>query len=176
MCCKPWLEIPITNDWYNPKGNTTLVDLEDYELVREEKWGITGWGYVGRYASATEKADGWGKVILLSRYLVNCNAKDTNTTVDHINRDIFDNRKCNLRIATRSQNSMNRPRPKKASSKYKGVFFCKQTGRWKAAIMKDKKSIWIGRFDTEEAAALAYNKYANEIFGTFAFLNKVTGT
>lgn len=58
--------------------------------------------------------------------------------------------------------------------KYKGVSFCKQTGRWVAQIGFEYQNIKIGRFDTPEEAALAYNVRAVQYFGEFAFQNEVT--
>ena len=48
-----------------------------------------------------------GKLIYLHRYLLGCNNGD-NKTIDHINNNKLDNRLCNLRIATMSEQNMNR--------------------------------------------------------------------
>jgi hypothetical protein len=90
---------------------------------------------------------------------------DTVPELDHINRNRNDNRIENLRPCTHSQNLGNsRPRV----HKYKGVTFCKSTRKWRAQL-----SGHIGRFDTIEEAALAYNAKAIEYFGEFALLNEV---
>lgn len=39
------------------------------------------------------------------------------------------------------------------TSKYIGVGYCKQTGKWKVQLMDNGKSVWLGRHDTEEKAA-----------------------
>ena len=88
--------------------------------------------------------------------------------IDHINGNKMDNRIENLRLCTRSQNMSNRGKNKNNSSGFKGVSFCKQTGRWVAQITVDRKNKKIGRFDTKEEAADAYSKMAKEIFGEFA--------
>ena len=93
--------------------------------------------------------------------------------VDHINRNKLDNRKSNLRIATRSENCANRGSFQESSSKYKGVHWSKKTGRWEVAIRKDGKQIYIGGFDDEIAAASAYNNYARKLWGDFAVLNDI---
>jgi HNH endonuclease/AP2 domain len=86
--------------------------------------------------------------------------------LDHINRDRGDNRIENLRPCTHSQNLGN---SRARVHKYKGVTFCKATEKWRAQMNGH-----LGRFDTIEEAALAYNAAAIEHFGEFAHLNKVT--
>lgn len=75
--------------------------------------------------------------------------------IDHINGVKTDNRACNLREATNSQNGKNLGLSKANLSGIKGVSFETYTGRWKATIRVDGKSISIGRFDSIEQAALA---------------------
>lgn len=85
--------------------------------------------------------------------------------LDHLNRVRHDNRIENLRPCTHTQNLGNmRPRV----HEHKGVTFCKQTGKWRAQLKGH-----LGRFDTIEEAALAYNRAAVEYFGDFAHLNEV---
>lgn len=89
--------------------------------------------------------------------------------LDHIDRDRLNNKIENLRPCTRSQNIGN-SRPRK--HKYKGVSFCKSTGRWRAVCA----ARCMGRHDTIEEAALAYNIAAIQHFGEFAYLNQVDQT
>lgn len=60
--------------------------------------------------------------------------------VDHINRNRADNRLCNLRLATRSQNMRN--------STNLGVHFSNTRNRWVATIGVNSKQIYLGSFDT----------------------------
>lgn len=92
------------------------------------------------------------------------------TELDHINRVRHDNRIENLRLCTHAQNLGNmRPRV----HKYKGVTFCKCTNRWRAQICVDYSTVHLGRYDTIEEAAAAYNQAAREHFGEFAHLNEI---
>jgi hypothetical protein len=86
--------------------------------------------------------------------------------LDHINRTRDDNRIENLRPCTHSQNLGN---SKPRVHKYKGVTFCNKTDKWRAQLNGH-----IGRYDTIEEAALAYNEAAKKHYGEFANLNKVT--
>ncbi|MFI7610674.1 HNH endonuclease [Nonomuraea terrae] len=95
--------------------------------------------------------------------------------VDHINRNPLDNRRENLRPATRSQNAQNR-RGWSAVG-YKGVRRRKcgkdrLTGwSYDAYINVDGKSIRLGRRKTAEEAARLYDDAAKEHFGELAALN-----
>lgn len=93
--------------------------------------------------------------------------------VDHINGNILDNRRSNLRICTHQQNCVNKPSTKEG---YKGIYKL-PSGRYQARISnksnKSKPVICIGTFDTENEAAEAYNKKALELHGEFARLNVI---
>ena len=88
--------------------------------------------------------------------------------VDHINGDKSDNRFSNLRPATVSQNSMNRPKQTNNTSGYKGVLWDKSKEKWKAQI----KSRFIGYYNTAEAAHQAYIKVAEREFGEYNHNNQ----
>ena len=79
----------------------------------------------------------------------------------------------NCRWATRSENGCNKRKLKNTINKYKGV---KQisSGKYHASITKDNKYYYLGLFDNEIDAVLAYNKKAIELHGEFAYLNDLT--
>jgi len=91
--------------------------------------------------------------------------------VDHINHNGFDNRRCNLRICSRSQNAKNSKIRKNNTSGYNGVTFDKRAKKWRAQIWKDNCRIHIGLFEDKKIAARAVDKKAVELFGEFAVLN-----
>lgn len=76
--------------------------------------------------------------------------------VDHDDRDGLNNRWSNLRPATKSQNSANRSFSKKSSTKLRGAYACKRTGRYRAQICINGKIRWLGYYDTPEEAHAAY--------------------
>ena len=90
---------------------------------------------------------------------------------DHINGYGLDNRRENLRDATRSQNGYNVSIRRDGSSGFKGVSPCKQTGRWQVRISANGRNRHIGRYRTAEEAAHAYDDAARDLHGEFARLN-----
>ena len=88
--------------------------------------------------------------------------------LDHRDGNRANNAWINLRLSTQSQNVANSRRRKASASGFKGVSFCKFTGRWRAVIKQDYKFRCLGRFDTPEAAHAAYCEAARMAFGEFA--------
>ena len=89
--------------------------------------------------------------------------------IDHINRIKTDNRICNLRTVTNSQNQMNIGLKKDNTSGYKGVTLCKITNKWRAMIRVNGKNKSLGYYDSIDVASKVYNKTAKELHGEFYF-------
>lgn len=92
--------------------------------------------------------------------------------IDHINQDRTDNRFCNLRVASRSENKANVGLRSDNVSGYKGISYVKARRLWQATISRDGKAKYLGRFARKENAALAYNFAAFELFGEYACFNR----
>lgn len=90
------------------------------------------------------------------------------TDIDHIDGDPQNNRLTNLREATVSQNQANARRRANNTSGFKGVNFHKRGRKWQARIRVNGKSLYLGFFDSREAAHAAYVAAARELFGEFA--------
>ena len=93
--------------------------------------------------------------------------------IDHINGDLLDARKSNLRVCTSQQNAFNRKPNSNKKSKFKGVSLKKGGVKkpWYGRITVNGKKIDLGYYATEKEAALAYDKAALEYFGEFAWRN-----
>jgi hypothetical protein len=160
-------QIPLT------QGKFALVDDEDFERINRFKWCVRSFRGRPHYAArGINRGDGRTETVLMHRVI--CDAPE----VDHVNGDGLDNRRCNLRPATRSQNQANaRPRVvyagKPATSTFKGVSFDKGTRKWRACIRVERRLRYLGVHESERAAALAYNAAALEHYGEFARLNEV---
>lgn len=152
------------------QGKFALVDDEDYEWLSNYKWHYNN-GYASRRLLVKENR-GFGSVFMHQEIL---ETKGNEKRADHINRNGLDNRRSNLRLATASQNAMNKVMSN-GSSKYKGVrkrTSGKRRKIWRATVWKDNQPINLGTYLTEEEAARAYNKKALEIHGQFAIMNDV---
>lgn len=134
------------------KGIETYIDIEDIDKISSVTWRFTDNGYIRN-----------NKLGRLHRYLMNC---PDDMVVDHINGNKLDNRKCNLRICTHSENNANR-KPYGNKNLPKGVV--KKGNKYRAIIYHNKRRINIGYYDTVEQAQQAYEEKAHELFGEYSY-------
>ena len=87
--------------------------------------------------------------------------------IDHINCVRDDNRLCNLRAATSTENHVNAPRTKRNKNGYKGISFIARDGKWMARTSKNRQFIYLGTYDTQEEAHAAYVAGAARTHGDF---------
>lgn len=144
------------------QGQVALVDDEDYDKMSGRMWQIHTLGY----ARTTIE----GRSCYMHRLVTNA-ARDEE--IDHINGNKLDNRKANLRKATRFQNMQNvGPRyGGNKSSRFKGVYWDGSTNRWKALLTVARTKHRLGGFRDEIEAARAYDAAAKQHHGDFAWLN-----
>ena len=154
--------IPLSN------GQFAIFDIDDYDLVVKYTWCAVWNKYTNSYYAQTQAVGYSGKMGSVHMQRIITNAPN-GMFVDHINHDTLDNRKCNLRLATKSENMMNRRRAKSNSSGLKGVYK-KSKNKWYAIITVRGERINLGTFDTSEEAHEAYCKAALELHGEFARL------
>ena len=177
--------------------NYALVDDEDYDRVVKAigrgKW--YAWSHAG---TTSVYAINGSRNIAMHRVVVDA---PKGMDVDHINGDGLDNRKQNLRICTRSENSRNKKVRCDSQSGFKGVYYVKNPAYevflengpklkkdgtpfarqpkpyskpWQAYIgdpSRPRRQIRLGHYATAEEAARAYDEKAIELHGEFASLN-----
>jgi transcription initiation factor TFIIIB Brf1 subunit/transcription initiation factor TFIIB len=148
-----------------------IIDLDDVDLVAEYRWfsKLDGRGIPYCYSHYTGD-----KKIMLHRFIMGL-VPDDGKICDHINRDTKDNRKANLRICSRAENNRNaKKNVRGVTSKYKGVTR-RPSGRFGVYINFNKKAMCLGTYDTEQEAAMVYNKSALQLYGEYANLNVIEG-
>ncbi len=155
--------IPLT------QGKFAIVDDGDYEFLIQWKWKYSNHGYAVRnHHIGMVDGKRIQKRIYMHRLIIGALSGQY---TDHINGEVLDNRRCNLRICTNQQNAANSKKWSIAtSSKYKGVSWDKVNKKWTAQIGGEERK-HLGRFSSEIEAAKAYNKAALERHGEFAMLN-----
>lgn len=133
-----------------------VVDASDVLLVRPYHW-------VSALRGRTTYAYGWSEnqahIILMHRLIAGA---PNDLEVDHINGDGLDNRRHNLRLATKAQNAQNRQGLCSSNtSGFRGVHFDKRSRKWRAAVRINGRDVKLGRFDDPvEAARAASNARA----------------
>lgn len=116
----------------------------------------------------------------LARIIMNA---PSDLQVDHMNHDTLDNRRCNLRLCTRSENMRNGRKQKQSKARFKGVIYHTHGGydgsrsggvmrRWRAYTRVMGKRVWLGYYATDVEAAMAYNRFAAKEFREFACYNR----
>lgn len=146
-------------------GGEAIVDADDFARLAAHKWRRNAYGYAVRaYGSHSERHMVW-----MHREVLSASGLDT----DHVNGNRLDNRRSNLRTASRSQNLANSRKHRDNTSGYKGVYWSKKEHKWIARICVNYKTTRVGAFDDVQDAARAYNAKALELVGEFARLNEI---
>ena len=88
--------------------------------------------------------------------------------IDHVDGNPFNNRFSNLREATRSENARNQNVRSDNLTGFKRVGFDRRRKQYRSRIQIHGKEVWLGYFDTPEAAHAAYCAAAEKMHGEFA--------
>ena len=137
--------IPLT------KGKYALVSNRFYRpLINIGRWQLHSEGY-----AVHNMADGQ---ILMHREVLRLAGKNPGQQTDHKNRNRLDNRLCNLRPSTVSQNQHNRGHQINSTTKTKGVSKRSDGYGWAARIQVQGVAYYLGCFKTRALARLAYQR------------------
>ncbi len=145
-----------------------MVSGEDYDRLSRFKWHILFNGdgrrpyAVRNIGTAKHKTE---RIVWMHREIM---GPQTGVSVDHVDGNGLNNQRSNLRLCSTRQNQMNTMKTAPASSTHKGVWLRKDTGKCRAAIKVESKRVFLGQFDTETDAAMAYDRAAILHFGEFA--------
>jgi len=148
------------------QGKMAFVDEQDVDFLNQWKWTYRAGKGTG-YAYRKERQ----KDVYMHRAILD---PPLDMEVDHINGNGIDNRRCNLRICTHKENGRNQHKRMLTTSRYQGVCWNERLHYWVARIVKDGLDYWLGCFESEEEAAIAYNQKAVILHGKFASLNPVS--
>jgi hypothetical protein len=126
---------------YTTNGEPFYFDKEDYELIKNYTWSYNPEKYV--------QSSPFGKILKMHILIM---SPPKGKVVDHINHITFDNRKVNLRVCERYQNSINTLTYKNNTSGRKGVYWDKARNKWMVCITANKKTYNLGRYDDFDEA------------------------
>lgn len=148
------------------KNKYALVDDDIFPKLNKFKWHFTnGYATTDRYLG---KIKGKYKSAIIKMHRLVLNAP-FDLLVDHINGNKLDNRRENIRVCTKAQNEVNKPKRKgNYKSQYKGVAYSENRRKhWMTRVA----GIFVGYFNDEIEAAKAYDKKVFELYGKYAKLN-----
>lgn len=148
--------IGITN-----KGDKFYIDKEDYDKVKDYCWRVNKSGYI-----VANARNGTNKTIWIHRVLMNI--EDINVLIDHKDWNKANNKKSNLRVATKSENNINIKRKSNNTTGYTGVSLNKRTGNYIARISINGKRIYLGTFSTFKEAVNARHIAEDKIHGEWS--------
>jgi AP2-like factor, euAP2 lineage len=151
-------------------GFQVIVDDADVSRVLEQEW---------TYSRSTKQflskvgPRGSKERITLGRFILNPKGRLIAVQIDR--KQPFNFSRSNLKAIAMSERQASLGKRKvESTSRYKGVSFNRREGTWRASIRPFGDSIFIGDFDTEDAAAEAYNKAARGFFGEAAYQNSIS--
>ena len=136
-------------DWY------ALID-KDQERITQSNW------FMNKRWYTSGRCRNYKKFWVMHRFIIGDIPKWM--AIDHINRNKLDNRKCNLRIVTYSENPLNRWVYKTSKSGYKGITRTWKDKKRRALIKVKWKYISLWCYKTPEEANEARRKYEKENF------------
>ena len=144
------------------KGTVVLLSEQDFAMFKKYTWHIER----ARHTCYLRTRIGrrWPRFhqLILRR--------GPGKVIDHIDGNGLNNARSNLRVCSRAQNQQGAARARKWSE-YVGVSFHKARNKWTASIQFRGKKHYLGVYDSQRAAALAYDVKADQLYGRYAKKN-----
>ncbi len=153
-------------------GLKAKIDREDLKRVSEHSWRVTK-GTTGRKRVVTSIRTPEGvRTMTLGKFLMKP-TKGRQVYPRRFNEGL-DYRKDNLIVCTLQERQRLLPKKRvRTSSSYRGVSYSRTHSKWRAGIEVNGRSLNLGLFKSEDAAAEAYNKAARKHFGEMAYQNQI---
>ena len=143
---------------FSRSGITFILDADDFDTYKDSKTHINRYSNGDKYLKIKHdgKWEAFHRVIMSAQ---------SGQIVDHVNNDTMDNRKSNLRFATKQQNAFNHKVFVNNTSGISGVN--KRNNKWNAEIMHSYRHYSLGCFDTKDEAITARKQAEAKYFGEF---------
>lgn len=173
LFCKYDLESEEYGIGYANHGEKFIFDKEDYEAINWYRWFVNTDGYLEahshkEYLNNNKKRNVHVKI---HRVIFEKAYGRKPKEIDHVNGNPLDNRRCNLREATRHQNCWNRKRRRDNSSGTTGVIKT-ANNKWRASIMANGVNHHLGTFERKEDAIRVRKEAEEKYFGEYARRDK----
>ena len=147
---------------------------------RNGKWNLVTPGRRENYTHFGAGSRTWGLHRVIAEVYLNSGKPLTHKQlvdhIEHVDGSHWQDRLSNLRICSNAENLRNQKPNKSGTSKYKGAYLDKRSGKWQAKLVLLGRVKCLGTFTTPEKAARAYDAAAIQFFGEFALTNERLGT
>jgi len=148
---------------YLNNGDEALVDVLDYALIKDSSWTKGSNGYV----VCTKNRINY----LMHRVILG--VTDSKIEVDHINHNIMDNRRSNLRLSEHRHNLRNRSLGSNNTTGFPGVYLDKRRNLWYSRIEVDGDKIYLGSFENKIDAIEARKDADLKYFGEYSNITNI---
>lgn len=146
------------------KGIVFKIDTEEHDKIKGGRWTTNASGYLVARKN--------NRLYRLHRVIMNVQ-DNPDVVVDHIDGNLKNNLKSNLRVTTQKYNSRNTSYHHNAEVKYPGIRK-RESGNYQARIYVDGKEITLGTYETKEEAIKVRIKAEKKYFGEYAYNNRIS--
>lgn len=149
---------------YLKDGSFFIIDNEDWQIVKQFRFHkslVKSKNFTRDYIATSLKKNGKYKHQNIHRLLLN--PKD-GVLVDHIDGNARNNRQSNLRMATATQNNIN----KRMVKQIQGIHYDKKRNIWRVRFKINGKETHIGWFKNYESAKISAIESKNKYHGEFS--------